>query len=159
MGGGSRAAARRRVVPRIRPAAASDLAAIAAIERACFGDPWSLQSFTQSLALQFVRMNVIEDDDGVAGYSVVWVSGDECELANLAVDPVRRRSGLGALMLDALLRQACDEGLMAMFLEVRASNVGAQQLYAQRAFQEVGRRVMYYQNPAEDALILRRDLG
>ncbi len=146
-------------MPTIRPAGQADLAAIAAIEAASFGDPWSLRSFSDSLAHDFVRMCVVEDDDGVAGYSVVWVSGDECELANLAVDPVRRRGGLGALLLDALLRRAHDEGLLVIFLEVRDSNTAARQLYASRGFHEVGRRPMYYKNPSEDALVLRRDLG
>jgi ribosomal-protein-alanine N-acetyltransferase len=143
----------------IRPAAPADLEAIAAIERASFGDPWSLKSFTDSLAHTFVRMNVAEDEAGIAGYSVVWVSGEECELANLAVDPARRRTGLGTLLLDALLQQAHDERLMVMFLEVRASNTAARRLYAGRGFHEVGRRPDYYKNPVEDALVLRRDLG
>ncbi len=158
MGGGARAAAGRRLVPAIRPATEADLAAIAAIESASFGDPWSLKSFGDSLAHSFVRMSVIEDDGSVAGYSVVWVSGEECELANLAVDPARRRAGLGTLLLDALLERAHEEALFVIFLEVRASNTAAQELYASRGFHEVGRRPMYYKNPAEDALLLRRDL-
>lgn len=158
MGGGPRAAAGSRLMPVVRPATEADLTVIAAIESVSFSDPWSLRSFRDSLAHDFVRMCVVEDDVGVAGYSVVWVSGDECELANLAVDPVRRRSGLGALLLDALLARASAEALFVIFLEVRASNTAAQALYASRRFHEVGRRSMYYKNPAEDALILRRDL-
>ncbi|MBA4071843.1 MAG: ribosomal-protein-alanine N-acetyltransferase [Gemmatimonas sp.] len=158
MGGGARTVAGQRLVATVRPATAADLAAIADIERVSFSDPWSLKSFGNSLAHDFVRMCVVEDDTGVAGYSVVWVSGEECELANLAVDPARRRSGLGALLLDALLERAHEEALFVVFLEVRASNAAARALYASRGFHEVGRRPMYYKNPAEDALILRRDL-
>ncbi len=143
----------------VRPAAAADLDAIERIERASFGDPWSLKSFAESLARDFVRTNVLLEDGVVIGYSVVWVSGEECELANLAVEPARRGQGLGAHLLDAALRQAHDEGLLVMFLEVRDSNVGARHLYARRGFHEVGRRPRYYQHPEEDALILRRDLG
>ncbi|MHB0963487.1 MAG: ribosomal protein S18-alanine N-acetyltransferase [Gemmatimonadaceae bacterium] len=146
-------------MPIVRPATEADLTAIAAIESVSFSDPWSLKSFSDSLAHSFVRMSVIEDDAGVAGYSVVWVSGEECELANLAVDPARRRSGLGAVLLDSLLERAREEALFVVFLEVRASNTVAQTLYASRGFHEVGRRPMYYKNPVEDALILRRDLG
>ena len=143
----------------IRPATPADLDAIANIERQSFGDPWSLKSFTDSLSHHFVRMNVVEDESGVAGYSVVWVSGEECELANLAVDPARRGHGLGAILLDRLLQQAHGEGLMVIFLEVRASNTAAQRLYLSRGFHEVGRRSQYYKNPSEDALVLRHDLG
>jgi ribosomal protein S18 acetylase RimI-like enzyme len=42
---------------------------------------------------------------------------------------------------------------------VRASNLGAQALYAKLNFREVGRRKNYYSNPKEDALILRTDWG
>jgi ribosomal-protein-alanine N-acetyltransferase len=159
VGGGARTPAAERLVSTIRAATAADLDAITVIERDSFGDPWSLKSFSDSLAHHFVRMNVIEDASGVAGYSVLWVSGDECELANIAVAPARRGQGLGSILLDALLRQASEEGLLVMFLEVRASNVTAQRLYASRGFHEVGRRSRYYKNPEEDALVLRRDLG
>jgi ribosomal-protein-alanine N-acetyltransferase len=145
-------------VPVVRAATPADLPAIVAIENASFGDPWSPRSFSDSLVHTFVRVRVVEDGRGVAGYSVVWVSGEECELANLAVDPTRRGEGLGALLLDALLREAHDERLRAIFLEVRASNVAAQRLYASRGFHEVGRRAGYYKQPDEDALVLRRDV-
>ncbi len=144
---------------RVRPAIPLDLEAIVAIERQSFGDPWSLESFRTSLSRTFVRMSVAEEAEGVLGYAVVWVGGDECELANLAVDPARRGQGIGALLLGAAMEGAGAEGLLVMFLEVRASNVRAQQLYARHGFHEVGRRPRYYTHPEEDALILRRDLG
>jgi ribosomal-protein-alanine N-acetyltransferase len=143
----------------IRHALPLDLTAVGVIERASFSDPWSLQSFRQSLSRTFVRINVAEDEDVVVGYSVVWMAGEECELANLAVDPGRRGSGLGAALLDVAMREAHEEGTLVMFLEVRDSNESARRLYASRGFNEVGRRPAYYRNPDEDALVLRRDLG
>ena len=159
MGSGARPAAGRRFVTTIRAATPADLEAICEIERASFGDPWSLKSFRDSLAREYVRVQVLEDDGAVAGYVVVWVSSVECELADLAISPARRRAGLGAQLLDAVLRQMHDEGLLVMFLEVRASNTAARRLYASRGFHEVGVRSNYYKNPVEDALVLRRDLG
>lgn len=159
MGGDARTSAGRRVVTTIRAATAADLGAICEIERASFSDPWSLKSFRDSLAHDFVRMRVIEDDGVVAGYAVVWASSVECELANLAVNPARRGAGLGAQLLDAVLREMHGEGLLVMFLEVRASNAAARHLYASRGFHEVGARSNYYKDPVEDALVLRRDLG
>jgi ribosomal-protein-alanine N-acetyltransferase len=143
----------------VRPATPLDLEFIHVIEQRSFGDPWSLQSFRTSLARSFVRMSVAEDAEGVAGYSVVWMAGEECELANLAVDPGRRGQGIGALLLDAAISQATAEGSLVIFLEVRASNEAARILYERRGFHEVGRRGRYYKNPEEDALVLRRDLG
>ena len=45
----------------------------------------------------------------------------------------------------------------SLTLEVRASNAPAQALYEKLGFREVGRRPRYYQNPKEDALILRKE--
>lgn len=144
---------------RIRAAVEADIAAMAVIEQASFADPWSERSFRESLVREFVRTLVVEDDEGIAGYAVVWNAGDECELANIAVDPQRRGGGFGSMLLDALLQQAHDEGALVMFLEVRDSNEVARRLYASRGFHEVGRRHDYYKNPTEDALVLRLDLG
>jgi len=58
-----------------------------------------------------------------------------------------------------VLRQMHEEGLLVIFLEVRASNAAARRLYASRGFHEVGVRPNYYKRPVEDALVLRRDLG
>jgi len=143
----------------VRPATPMDLQDIEAIEQQSFGDPWSLESFRASLARSFVRINVAEDVAGVAGYSVVWMAGEECELANLAVEPSRRGEGIGAFLLDAAMVQAAREKVQVMFLEVRAGNEAAKALYARRGFHEVGRRPKYYTKPEEDALVLRRDLG
>ena len=142
----------------IRHALPLDLAAVEVIERASFTDPWSLQSFRQSLARTFVRINVAEDDGQVIGYTVLWMAGEECELANLAVDPARRGAGLGTLLLESALKEAREEGALVIFLEVRASNEAARRMYASRGFHEVGRRPAYYRKPDEDALVLRRDL-
>jgi ribosomal-protein-alanine N-acetyltransferase len=143
----------------IRPATLGDLDVVAALERVCFTDPWSRKSFDDSLGHAFVRMNVLEDETGIVGYSVVWMALDECELASLAVEPTRRGKGLGAQLLDALLAQARTERAQVMFLEVRANNTPAKHLYASRGFHDVGRRKDYYKNPDEDALVFRLDLG
>jgi ribosomal-protein-alanine N-acetyltransferase len=42
-----------------------------------------------------------------------------------------------------------------VFLEVRPSNPGAQQLYRNLGFRLVGRRRNYYMEPDEDALVMR----
>ena len=48
-------------------------------------------------------------------------------------------------------------GSRCLTLEVRASNTPAQALYEKLGFAQVGRRPKYYQNPREDALILRKE--
>jgi ribosomal-protein-alanine N-acetyltransferase len=85
---------------------------------------------------------------------------DEAELANLAVDPSRRGTGVGAALLQAFLeRVEAEPPLPAVYLEVRASNAAAQRLYARAGFVPAGVRRDYYERPREDALVLRRPPG
>jgi len=46
----------------------------------------------------------------------------------------------------------------AVYLEVRASNIGGQDFYRRMGFQEIGRRRSYYDKPREDALVLTREI-
>lgn len=134
-----------------------DLPRIAELERRCFGDPWSRESFRQLLGGPTVFFRCVREDVGAPalGYVVAWFVADEGEIANLAVDPAGRRRGVGSALLDAALAEAGRRGAMAVYLEVRESNASARRLYASRGFVEVGRRTRYYRKPVEDAVVLR----
>jgi ribosomal-protein-alanine N-acetyltransferase len=143
----------------IRAATEHDLAAIHAIERASFGDPWALEGFRDLLDHQRAKMEVAVDAAGeLLGYAVAWYVADESEIANIAVAPGARRRGVGTLLLDRILRAAAEFGAATVFLEVRESNEEARKLYESRGFEEAGKRTKYYRQPEEDALIMRRKL-
>jgi ribosomal-protein-alanine N-acetyltransferase len=146
----------------LRRATAADLASVAAIEQASFGDPWSAGSFRSLVAnpaVVFVVAATGATGATVVGYAVAWFAADEAELANLAVAASARGRGVGALLLDAVLAEAAHRGAATVYLEVRESNAAARRLYASRSFAEVGRRRRYYHNPAEDALVLARPIA
>ena len=166
MGGGARAVIAKRAAVTaapegvaVRAASEDDLAAIHAIECASFGDPWALEGFRDLLDHPRAKMEVAVDSNGaVLGYAVAWYVADESEIANLAVAPAARRSGVGALLLDRILRAAAEFGAQSVFLEVRESNEEARKLYEARQFEVAGKRTKYYRKPDEDALIMRRKL-
>jgi ribosomal-protein-alanine N-acetyltransferase len=88
----------------------------------------------------------------VAGYLVQReVAPGEHEILNLAVDPAERRKGIARQLLGDALARAPG----AWFLEVRASNAAAIQLYESAGFHRAGRRPDYYAHPAEDAIVMR----
>jgi len=61
--------------------------------------------------------------------------------------------------VDGFLAEAKARGAESAFLEVLASNLPAQSLYARKGFQQQGKRAGYYQTPdgaRQDALILTR---
>jgi ribosomal-protein-alanine N-acetyltransferase len=177
MGGGARTGAAGALTPGgatphapggavVRPATIADIAAVADIERSSFPDPWSAPAFAALLGRREVHFVVAapaspEGADPVAGpvlgYAVAWFVVGEGEVANIAVHPECRGQGIGATLLDDVLRSATRARVTAVFLEVRESNEPARALYTSRGFQQVGRRRNYYRSPREDALLLRWD--
>jgi ribosomal-protein-alanine N-acetyltransferase len=144
----------------MRRATHADVSAVAALEAVAFGDPWSpdaFRSLVHNPAVHFVVAHTVEG--AFAGYLVAWFAADQAEIANVAVAPALRGRGVGAQLLDRALAEGERRGTVSCFLEVRESNHAAQRLYASRAFAPVGRRPRYYQNPVEDALVLRCELA
>lgn len=89
----------------VRPATLADLPAILSIERIAFSDPWTADAFRSMLGQDHVLTTVAERDGGLVGYSVAWAVGDEAELANLAVAPEHRGTGVAKRLLDQLLAE------------------------------------------------------
>lgn len=98
---------------------------------------------------------VVEQDASVVGFIVGRQVEDEWEIENIAVTGTARHRGLGSRLVGELLDLVRSRGGKSVFLEVRESNRAARSLYEKWAFIEVGRRKTYYQNPAEDALVLK----
>lgn len=140
---------------RIRSAALADSAALVAIERRCFSDPWSEPSFREALATDWTFGLVADTDRGIAGYLIGREAAGSGEILNLAVAPEFRRRGIGGELLEEGLLEFQERGAHEVFLEVRESNHSAQSLYLARGFRPVGQRASYYRNPREDALVLR----
>ena len=144
---------------RIRPAVLADAPALVAIERRCFGDPWSEASFREALASSWNFVLVAEASRGVSGYLVGRETGGTGEVLNLAVAPEFRRRGVGEALLEAGLAAFRQSRVDEVFLEVRESNTSARALYARHGFRPVGQRSAYYRNPKEDAVVLRLELS
>jgi ribosomal-protein-alanine acetyltransferase len=142
----------------IRPATLADAAALAAIERRCFSDPWSEAAFREALSSEWTFSLVAESGRGLAGYLIGREAAGSGEILNLAVAPEYRQRGIGSALLEEGLAAFRLRRASEVFLEVRESNRSAQSLYLARGFRPVGQRAAYYRNPREDALVLRLEL-
>jgi GNAT superfamily N-acetyltransferase len=69
-----------------------------------------------------------------------------------AVDPERRRLGIGGEILAQFLSREAAEGVVEVRLEMSSENVPARALYESKGFVVVGRRARYYPDGA-DALL------
>ena len=92
-----------------------------------------------------------------AGYVGSQTVMDETDMMNIAVHPDFRRQGVARALILALTEELKNRGSHCLTLEVRASNDSARALYESLGFVLVGTRRNYYQNPKEDALILRKE--
>ncbi|MFY9262517.1 MAG: GNAT family N-acetyltransferase [Actinomycetaceae bacterium] len=136
---------------------------LASFDEQLFGvDAWSIHSWCGELArgdvsyLVFVApprpLQSVGSILAVGGFN----HGPDAEIATIGVASHARRRGLGKTMLGLLLEEAREKGSENMFLEVRANDAGAQQLYRNAGFVELGRRKKYYSD--DDALIMGRVL-
>ncbi len=137
-----------------------DLDEILVIERASFTLPWSRGAFLYEMEQNRVaRCSVMRENGHVAGYVCIWEIGDELHITNIAVDPARRRQGLGRALLTYVIEDGRARGLRVVALEVRPSNREARTLYDSFGFRVVGRRKGYYYDTGEDALVMEAILS
>jgi len=101
----------------------------------------------------------VDVPDRIVGYAVVWFTGAEGELGDLAVASAVRRRGIGFDLVSAVLGEAVARQASELYLEVRESNSAARSLYERHGFEVVNRRSGYYSQPVEDALVMRRLLA
>ena len=96
-----------------------------------------------------------QNDKSIAiGYIGVWIVIDEMHIVTLAVAPSHRRQGIAEALLLSVLDLAQKHNIRGVTLEVRLSNLPAQNLYRKYSFQRQGLRPNYYEDNKEAALLL-----
>ena len=142
----------------VQPMRRRHLRSVLRIEQQVYPRPWSTSLFMSELALQSTRAYyVARVGRDLVGYAGLMMTLDEAHVTTIAVDPKRHRNKIGTRLLLVLVREAIARGATAITLEVRMSNVGAQDLYRRFGFGPVGVRKNYYQEVNEDALVMWAD--
>ncbi len=142
----------------IRPARADDLSQILTIEEESFSDSWSQQDFANSINHPNAFFSVAAVGDVICGYSVIYYAAGEAEVANIAVSPAHRQSGIGSLLLALAFSALRQVGTETVFLEVRQNNMAAQSLYKKFKFETISIRKNFYREPTEDALLMKCEI-
>ncbi len=141
----------------ITPMVESDIPHLARLEAMCFSSPWSEEGIREELQNPNAVFLVAKRAGMVLGYLGFYHVLDEASIANVAVFPEARRSGVASALLQAAVDYSYRRGIARMTLEVRPSNIPARRLYESFDFEEVGQRRRFYTKPDEDALILARE--
>jgi len=132
-----------------------DVASVLEIERLSFSSPWPAYAFEQELtANRLARYLVARRGEQVVGFSGLWLMVDEAHITTFGVHPDHRRRGIGRRLLLRLAELAGELRASRMTLEVRVGNVPAQELYRSFGFAISGRRIAYYSDDGEDALVM-----
>jgi len=144
---------------KIRPFSLGDVNAVLKIQKACkLIAAWRPRDYEQladdPMGIFLVAEREGRDAPELVGFSVFYRVDTEAELWNIAVAPACRRQGIARALLREACRRLSDAGAQKLFLEVRASNLPAVELYRSLDFAPLARRKNYYQNPSEDALVL-----
>ena len=145
----------------LRQATVDDQPAIDRAEQEIFGaDAWSTDTVLAELKHPLSWYLIAEEGDKFAGYAGLRSAGPrgQGDIQTLAVVHEFRGRGVGGKLLDGLLERARHDQLLEVFLEVRADNEVAQELYLSRGFREIARRPGYYQPDGVDAVVMALDL-
>jgi [ribosomal protein S18]-alanine N-acetyltransferase len=143
-----------------RPMALEDVPRVREIDVLSFAMPWSERSYRFELTENTHSVTWVAEaarpgaDPEIVGMIVVWVILDEAHIATIATHPDYRGLGIGKRLMAHSLLAAYQRGARLAYLEVRRSNLVAQNLYYQFGFQVVGERPRYYQDNQEDALLM-----
>ena len=141
----------------ILPMTADDIAQVAALEQACFSDPWPQSVLEKELENELSLWLVAKQGGEVVAYVGSQSVLDEADMMNLAVREDARRQGIARSLVQTLCKRLSEKGVQSLTLEVRDSNEPAIRLYEALGFSQAGKRPNYYFHLKEDARILRKD--
>ena len=132
-----------------------DITGVSKIEKRCFSDSWSPEAVREGLESSLDTWLVLKEEEGVLGYCVFRIIAGEGELLRIAVSPELQGRGLSKKLMDRMVEYSKKKKAEPMFLEVRESNEKARNLYRSYGFSEEGIRKNYYQDPVENAVIMK----
>lgn len=142
------------IIRRFRP---TDLSKVYEIECKSFKDPYST-SFLLSLFQQYPdTFLVAEENNRIVGYVISRIVSHKGHVLAIAVEPSERRRGIGRALMEVITKKFANHDVEEIWLEVRASNLGAIEFYERLGFHQKGFVPRYYFD-GEDAIILKKAL-
>ncbi|MBQ1793900.1 MAG: ribosomal protein S18-alanine N-acetyltransferase [Peptostreptococcaceae bacterium] len=138
----------------IRPMTIDDVDGVFEVEKNCFEHYWSKGEFEKEMKNDVARYLVADIDGKIVGYVGIWFVAGEGHITNVAVHSDYRGQKIGDILIKHLVKMCEDNNIFAMTLEVRVSNIVAQNLYKKYGFKLAGIRKEYYSDNKEDAMIM-----
>ena len=123
-------------------------------------EQWTESMFWSELA-QDSRLYLVAERVGadgrpeVVGYAGLCAYVGEAYIQTIGVISEVEGTGVGGMLLTALLEEAVRRGEEVVTLEVRADNPHAQAVYERYGFLPIGVRRRYYQPSGVDAIVMQ----
>ncbi|MBQ9980998.1 MAG: ribosomal protein S18-alanine N-acetyltransferase [Oscillospiraceae bacterium] len=132
-----------------------DIADVALAEKMIFSDPWNERSLSECIDSDKELLLVAKCNGKIAGYITVSYIFDEANINRIAVLPEYRGQKIGSALI-CKMEEIFGETVNIYNLEVRESNIYAQNMYTQNGYETVGKRKRFYRGPDEDAILMTK---
>lgn len=119
---------------------------------------WDQSSYWSYLQTPAARCYALLDSVEVVSLLLCSVVERESEILVFGTLEAQRRCGYGQALLQAAIDDLAHEAVSSIWLEVRASNLGAIRLYKRLGFEVFDCRRDYYRSPTEDGWIMKKSL-
>lgn len=146
-----------------------DTSEMANIAQQAHSHPMSEQTIMSCFG-HLYRVSGIYFDEVLAGFAIVHQIFEDATLMDICVAPNMQGQGLGKALLVSVIEDVKAHEASSLFLEVRASSMGARQLYLNCGFEQTGVRAGYYKTSmmgednqirigVEDAILMQLDIN
>ena len=114
--------------------------------------PWTLEQIQADLSQDQTWYALAYDGAEVIGFLAVQENIFEAEVLQIAVKGAYQGQGIAPALFATLPAEK------EIFLEVRKSNQRAQAFYKKEKMAIIAERKIYYHDPVEDAIIMKREI-
>lgn len=140
---------------RIRKMEQTDVKDVMGIDQKTFASPWSEEVFVHEVSENdYAHYFIVETNKEIIGYVGLWIVYEDAQITNIALLKEYRGYKIGEKLFGYALQYAHNQGAGRLSLEVRVSNIVAQNLYRKFGLVPGGVRKKYYTDDNEDALVM-----
>lgn len=134
-----------------------DLSDITEIENESFVDPWSRDQLVSDIVYNpYLKIVVAVNENIVVGFVIYLITFNTSTIYQIATRREYRNKGIASSLLNEMEKTFIKEGedkVEFVTLEVRKSNLAAQNLYKKNGYEEITVKKNYYTN-GEDAIYM-----
>ena len=132
-----------------------DMPEVLQTEQASFEYAWTEEDFLRCLRQRNCIGMVAEQGEKVVGFMIYELHKSKLHILNFAVQPSCRRAGIGSQMVTKLISKLSGHRRTRITLEVRETNLPAQQFFRAQGFRAVRVLRAYYEDSGEDAFLMQ----